>query len=427
MSDTIFAVSSGALPAGIAVLRISGPGALAAAQGLAGSLPEPRRAALRRLRDPDGGDALDRALVLVFPGPGSVTGEDLVELHLHGARAVAADVGAALARMPGVRAAEAGEFTRRALLNGRIDLSEAEGLGDLLAAETSAQRRAALAASEGGIRRAVEGWTDRLLALSARLEAALDHADEEDVAADDDVLDSVRAGAGALAGVLGEVLSAPPVERLRDGLRVVLAGPPNAGKSTLLNALADREAAIVSPLPGTTRDRIEVAVQRNGIAWVLTDTAGLREDTSDPIEAIGIARAGEAIEGADLLLWLDDAVPPRGDALAIYPRCDVRGLAPAGRLAVSAATGFGIAALWERMEAAAAAMLPHGDQLAFNRRQRGWMAQAAEALHEAALQRDWLLCAEELRRARAGFDAITGRAGTEQLLDDLFGRFCIGK
>ncbi|ATY33117.1 tRNA uridine-5-carboxymethylaminomethyl(34) synthesis GTPase MnmE [Sphingomonas psychrotolerans] len=427
--DTIFAVSSGAPPAAIAVLRLSGPRAFDAAELLAGTLPEPRRAGLRALHDATG-ELLDRALVLTFPGPRSASGEDLVELHLHGGRAVVRAVETALGAIDGLRPAEPGEFTRRALLNGRLDLSEAEGLGDLLMAETEAQRRVAVRAAEGGVRREVEGWTERLLQLAAQVEAQLDHSDEDDVAGAADSLAGIRAATAELARDIGYVTARPPVERLRDGLRVVLAGPPNAGKSTLLNAMVGREAAIVSAIAGTTRDRIEAPVVREGVAWLLIDTAGLAEQTADPIEAIGIDRARAALEEADVLLWLgDDAPPPHPVTLWLHARADLPGRAgPAGRdLAVSATTGAGLGALWARLGALAVALLPPLDLLALNRRQRELAQIAREALDCAALQQDPLLLAEELRAARGAFDAITGRADVEAMLDALFARFCIGK
>lgn len=417
--DTIYAVSSGAPPAAIAVLRLSGTGAFDAVRALAGDVPEPRRAALRGLRY--GGELLDRALVLVFPGPGSATGEDIAELHLHGGRAVVRAVEAALAAMAGFRAAEPGEFTRRALINGRIDLSEAEGLGDLLSAETESQRRVAMRSAEGAVRREVEGWTARLLAMAARVEAILDHSDEDDVAANPRLDLAVE-----LADAIDAVVERPPVERLRDGVRVVLAGPPNAGKSTLLNAMAGREAAIVSPIAGTTRDRIEVPVVRDGIAWVLTDTAGLAEATDDAIEAIGIERARAALTEADLVLWLGDDEAPDG-AIAVHARADIRGPAPDGSIAVSAKTGEGLDLLWSRMAAAASNLLPPPDMVALNRRQRMLCITAAQALRDAAGESDLLLAAEYLRSARRAFDAITGRADVEAMLDALFARFCIGK
>ncbi len=431
MTDTIFALSSGALPAGIAVIRISGPQAFAAVTALAGRLPEPRRASLRTLRRD--GEALDRALVLVFPGPATATGEDLAELHLHGGRAVVRAVEAALAVMPGLRAAEPGEFTRRALTNGRIDLTEAEGLGDLLAAETEMQRRTALRAAEGGVRARIEDWATRALRLSALAEAMLDHGDEDDVAGERDVLATVRHDSDALAAEIEAIIAQPPVERIRDGIRIVLAGQPNAGKSTLLNALAGREAAIVSPLAGTTRDRIEVPVMRDGIAYLLTDTAGLHAAPADIVEEIGIARAKSAIETADLLLWLDDAPLPAelADAshLLIHPRADVPGREAGveGRLSVSVETGDGVDALWDSIGTIAAELLPPSDSVALNVRQRGLAEQAAAALRGAAGQDALLLAAEELRVALRAFHRITGAADVEAMLDALFGRFCIGK
>ncbi|WP_066725032.1 tRNA uridine-5-carboxymethylaminomethyl(34) synthesis GTPase MnmE [Sphingomonas pituitosa] len=426
--DTIFAISSGAPPAAIAVLRISGTHAFGAVQHLAGELPASRHAALRTLRD-GAGEVLDHALLLCFPGPRSATGEDLAELHLHGGRAVVRAVEAALGALPGLRAAEAGEFTRRALLNGRLDLSEAEGLGDLLSAETEGQRRAAIRSAGGAVRRQAEDWTMRLLGIAARIEAELDHGDEDDVAGADPLPD-LRAAAAALGSDIGAVAARPPVERLRDGLRVVLGGPPNAGKSTLFNALAEREAAIVSPIAGTTRDRIEVPVVRAGLAWLLIDTAGLADDTNDPVEAIGVARAREALAEADLLLWLgDDPPPPHACALWVHARADAEGraLARDGQISVSVREGRGLEALWNRMSEVAASLLPPPDLVALNARQRSWCVAAADALARASLLDDPLLFAEELRAARRALDAITGRAGVEDVLDALFGKFCIGK
>ncbi len=426
-ADTIFAVSSGRPPAAIAVLRISGAGAIAAAARLAGTLPEARRAGVRALRDPVDNRLLDRALVLVFPGPATATGEDLVELHLHGGRAVVAGVERALAGLS-LRAAEPGEFTRRALAHGRIDLTEAEGLGDLLSAETDAQRHMALANSDGRLRRAVAGWAASATRLSAMVEAVLDHAEEDDVDAGDGVPSAIQRDAGALAAEIVAVLAVPPVERLRDGIRVVLAGPPNAGKSTLLNALVGREAAIVSPMAGTTRDVIEIPVTREGVAWLFLDTAGLRDDSDDPVERIGIDRAAGSIAAADIVLWLgDDAPPPGTRAIALHPRADVREGVADERLAVSAVTGQGLDRLWVALAAQAAALLPKIDELALNQRQAHHAGEAAGALKRAAMQDDPLLLAEELRYAVQAFAALTGMRATEAVLDDLFGRFCIGK
>ncbi|UIJ45727.1 tRNA uridine-5-carboxymethylaminomethyl(34) synthesis GTPase MnmE [Sphingomonas cannabina] len=425
MSDTIFALSSGTPPAAIAIIRLSGAGAFAAVKALAGRLPGPRSAALRSLRDPATGALLDRALVLLFPGPDSATGEDVAELHLHGGRAVVRAVDAVLAAMPGLRAAEPGEFTRRALANGRIDLTEAEGLADLLAAETEAQRRSAIASAEGGLRRQVEQWSARTVTLAARIEAAIDHEDEGDVEAES-IATGVREDAGTLAREIEAMLVQPPAERLHEGIRVVLAGPPNSGKSTLLNAMAGREAAIVSPIAGTTRDRIEAPVTRRGIAWLLTDTAGLAAETDDPIEAIGIARAREAAALADIVLWLGDEAPPEPAMLAIHPRADARPSRPE-RLAISAATGEGMEALWDVLVERATTLLPVPDAVALNRRQAELASAAAAALDFAAVASDPLLIAEELRHALVQFDRLTGRAGVENVLDDLFSRFCIGK
>lgn len=425
MNDTIFALSSGAPPAAIAIMRLSGAGAFAAVMALAGALPRSRSAALRSLRDPATGALLDRALVLLFPGPDSATGEDVAELHLHGGRAVVRAVDTVLAAMPNLRAAEPGEFTRRALTNGRIDLTEAEGLADLLAAETEAQRRSAIASAEGGLRRQVEQWSRRTVTLAARIEAAIDHEDEGDVEAES-IAAGVREDAGVLAREIEAMLAQPPAERLHEGIRVVLAGPPNSGKSTLLNALAGREAAIVSPIAGTTRDRIEAPVTRRGIAWLLTDTAGLAVETEDPIEAIGIARAREAAALADIVLWLGDDAPPKPAMLAIHARADARPSRP-DRLAVSAATGKGMEALWDALVERTATLLPTPDAVVLNRRQAELASRAAAALALAAAAFDPLLIAEELRHALVQFDRLTGRAGVENVLDDLFGRFCIGK
>ena len=273
LNDTIYALSSGAPPAAVALVRISGPKADAALEALAGTLPAPRMATLAKLRDGD--EVLDNALIIRFPGPASATGEDVAELHLHGGRAVVASVLAALGRIEGLRPAAPGEFTRRAFENGRIDLAEAEGLADLLEAETEAQRRQALALAGGALGRQVAAWQEELLALAAVVEAALDFSDEDDVAP------APRRFRGSRLAALREALTSwlarPPAERLKDGIRVVIAGPPNAGKSSLLNALVGRDAAIVSAIPGTTRDLIEAPVAFGGIPFLLIDTAGLRE------------------------------------------------------------------------------------------------------------------------------------------------------
>lgn len=427
MADTIFALASGAPPAAIAIVRISGPRALAAASMLAGNLPAPRHAGVRSLVDPLTGELLDKALVLIFPGRATATGEDLVELHLHGGRAVVAAVQTALGRIEGLRGAEPGEFTRRALMHGRIDLAEAEGLGDLLMAQTERQRRAAMASVEGRLSRSVAGWASDLLMISVQVEAALDFSDEDDVG---EVVDpKIAPSIASLAASIETALAEPPVERLRDGVRVVLAGPRNAGKSTLLNALVGREAAIVSPIAGTTRDVIEVPVVRDGIAYVFADTAGLTESTDDVVEAIGIARARETAATADIVLWLDDTPPAdaRG-AVWLYPRADARAAcSDAGRLAVSAVTGSGLDTLWASLAERALALLPREDGFAFNARQRSCCVECHAALLAALESVDSLIIAEHLRLARRALDRLLGRVDVEAMLDALFGRFCIGK
>ena len=423
---TIFAVSSGRPPAAIAVVRISGPNAFAAAEAMAGALPVPRHASLRALRDTRG-VVLDRALVIVFPGPKTATGEDLVEFHCHGGRAVIAAVERVLAGLPGLSPAEPGAFTRRALTNGRIDLTEAEGLADLLEAETEGQRVAAMTAAEGRVSQAVRGWMDAVAMLSARIEAILDFADEDDVASDAAALSAILAEVDALASAIDEVVEAPPVERLKDGLRVVIAGPPNSGKSTLLNLLGERDAAIVSPISGTTRDRIDVPVMRNGVAYVLTDTAG-RIATLDPIEAIGVTRAEDAIVAADIVVWLADVAPPRADALWVHARADVAGREglPAGRaLAIAQGDRGSLDRLWDALHARAEALLPRGDGIVLKRHQRQECASAVTALRSA--NADPLILAEHLRQARSILAGVLGLDATGEMLDALFGRFCIGK
>ncbi len=431
MTDTIFAVSSGAPPAAIAVIRISGPDAFAAARALGGTLPEPRRAGLRRLRDPATGEILDPALVLLFPGPDSATGEDIAELHLHGGRAVVRAVEAAIGELPGCRPAEAGEFTRRALGAGRIDLTEAEGLADLLAAETEGQRRAALRSAEGGLRRTIEQWTTRAVDLAAMIEAAIDHSDEADAADEAGILTSVQSGCRTLADDISIMLAQPPVERLRDGIRVALVGPPNSGKSTLFNAMVGRDAAIVSPIAGTTRDRIEAPVVRDGIAWLLTDTAGLAEATDDPIEAIGIARTRESAMDADIVLWLGDDAPDVAyeSLVLVHARSDLpeRAEVPVGRVAAASTVPGGESQVWQALAKQAERLLPRSDLPALNERQRKLCRDAQRHLCDAADADDPLILADDLRQTCGVFDRITGRAHVESVLDAMFGRFCIGK
>jgi tRNA modification GTPase len=428
MIDTIFALSSGAPPAGIGVIRISGPAAGVALRAIAGNLPAPRHASYRTLRDA-AGELLDSALVLWLPGPGTATGEDVAEIHCHGGRAVVAAVEAALAAMPELRRATPGEFTRRAFANGRIDLSEAEGLADLLSAETELQRRSALAMASGAFSRQVEDWRERVLLASAAVEAILDFADEDDVA----VLPSDFAAAlGGLVEEIAQAVARPRAEVLKEGFRVVLAGPPNAGKSTLFNVLVESEAAIATPIPGTTRDVLTRPVAIGGVPFLFVDTAGLRdEDSGDAVEAIGIARARAELDSADLVLWLgEEGGGPRQawEIATQIDRADHNGKSNP-RHRVSAMSGEGIDGLRSDLLAAARKALPQPGEAALNQRQYDLLS-GAGAMLAAGLERDRgdpLILAEHLRQARLAFDALIGRATTEDMLDALFGRFCIGK
>lgn len=428
-ADTIFALSSGAPPAAIAIVRISGPAASDAVRALAGRLPLPRKASLTTLRNPADGSFLDRALLLIFVGPDTATGEDLAELHLHGGRAVVRAVEAALSELPGLRRAEPGEFTRRAFTNGRLDLNEAEGLADLLSAETEWQRRAAGAMMGGAFSAAVEEWRQEVLRLSALTEAELDFSDEGDVGLQNN--SAISDSCIMLHDVIRVLLTAPPAEKLRDGLRVVLGGPPNSGKSTLLNALVAREAAIVSDIAGTTRDMIEVPVALEGIPLLFIDTAGLREATDDRIEAMGIERTQHAMAGADMILWLgkEGEGPSHPQLVEVEAKADdpthLAKSNPAFR--VSAVSGHGMAELVREIIDRAKILLPPPDLFAVNQRQRLLLAKTATTLVEAADSKDWLIVAEHLRQARLALDALTGRAHTEEMLDMLFGRFCVGK
>lgn len=432
MSDTIFALSSGPPPAGIAVIRISGPQAASALQALAGKCPTPRRATLATLADPRDGTHLDRTMVLWLPGPGTATGEDSAELHLHGGRAVVAAVESALAAMPGLRRAQAGEFTRRAFANGRIDLAEAEGLADLLSAETELQRRTAFAMAEGALSRETERWRGALLGISASLEAALDFADEDDVGAGQDALpQGFATKCAALAQDIASWLARPRVEPLKEGFRVVLAGPPNAGKSTLFNALVEQEAAITAAEPGTTRDVLTFAASLDGVPFTFVDTAGLRDEGAGEIERIGIARARAAADNADLILWLGpEGEGPVGRTLwEVAARSDDANAQrkSGAAMAISARTGQGMADLREALIAHARHTMPAPGEAALNQRQHERLSKVADALHQAQQERDPLLVAENLRLARLALDALVGRTGTEDMLDALFGRFCIGK
>lgn len=426
---TIFALSSGQPPAAIAVIRLSGPAALDAARALTTSdLPPPRRAGLRRFRDPDTGELLDEGLLICFPGSKTETGEDMAEFHCHGSRGVVRGLETVLARQPGLRLAEPGEFTRRAFLNGRIDLAGIEGLGDLIAAETALQRRAAMAMMGGGLSRKIANWTSEIRGLAAQVEARLDFSDEGDVD-DSGVLVGLAEDASRIAAAMEEDLSKPSADRLKDGVRVAIGGPPNAGKSTLFNYLVGRDAAIVSPHAGTTRDVIEATIALQGIPMVVADSAGLRAETGDQIERIGIDRAEALLAGADIILWLGapGAAPMGGGKLIqVSAKADMIGAQGDG-LSISAKTGAGMDRLLDELSAAAQALLPVPGDYALSRRQQTVLTRAAAAMREAAGVQDEILAAEALRQALVALDELVGRHTTEAVLDEVFRGFCIGK
>jgi tRNA modification GTPase len=426
VSETIFALSSGAPPAAIAVIRISGPDARQTLIALGGSLPQPRTASLRDLRTLQG-EMLDRALVLWFPGPETATGEDLVELHLHGGRAVVMAMETTLGQLSGLRHALPGEFTRRAFANGRIDLAEAEGLADLLTAETELQRQHALSMASGSFSAQVSEWRDRVLMASAEVEAMLDFGDEDDVTG---APESFTGDLQKLRLELAGFVKAPRAEQLRDGFRVVLAGPPNSGKSSLFNRLVEHEAAITAPIAGTTRDVLTRSVSLSGVPFVFADTAGLRTHTDDVVEAIGIERAREVMEQANLVLWLGEEGEGCGsltwevESFADLTDSPAKTMA---RYRVSAVSGQGVEALRNDLVALARKALTGAATLALNTRQRSALIAAKDAISEVVGQRDLLIVAESLRSARVAFDRLLGCAATEDMLDALFGRFCIGK
>lgn len=440
-NHSIVALSSGRLPAGIAVIRISGSQCRFALETICGEVPEPRTATLRRIRD-GVGCVLDEGIVIFFPGPRSFTGEDVAEIQLHGSRAVVAAVLDVLTGLPGIRHAEAGEFTLRAFLNGRMDLLQAEAVADLVNAETEAQRRLAEMNREGAQTALYEGWRRRLIQGRALLEAELDFSDEADVPGS--VSDKVWPDIAFLAGdIRSHIASYRRAEIIRDGFDVVIAGPPNAGKSSLLNALADRDVAIVSEEPGTTRDLVELALDLDGIKVRLTDTAGLREGAGK-VEAIGIARARDRAAKADLVLHLHPVVDdgPLADlmsgreAVRIGTKADLlqtnrrEGLPTRFDFLVSSVTGAGISDLlaWLGTRAAEAAGAA-GDVLPSRLRHVMLLRETAEAL-DRALQNEAMgieLRAEELRYAAERLGRISGTVDAEDLLDVIFSQFCVGK
>lgn len=442
MTDTIFALATAPGRAALAVVRLSGPGAAAALTALAGKLPAPRRASLRKLRDAAGG-LIDEALVLWLPGPASYTGEDSAELHLHGGQAVVEAVVDALAAA-GLRLAEPGEFTRRAFQNGRLDLAQAEAVADLIDAETTAQARQALDQLGGGLSRRYDAWRELLIESLAVLEAAVDFPDEdlpEDVAAR--ARPHLRILLGELEAALADVDRG---RRVREGFRIALIGAPNAGKSSLLNALAGRDAAIVTATPGTTRDVIEVPLVLAGYKVLLADTAGVRE-TAEAIEAEGVRRARAWAAGADLRLWVVDQSASGGDWR------EAAGLARAGDLlllnkadlargedgraasdtdlevlSLSVLSAADMAALRTWLEARVVGALSGAEFPAATRlRHAESLTEAAERVRRALAQPEPELAAEDVRLAARALERVSGRVDPEAVLDRVFSSFCIGK
>jgi tRNA modification GTPase len=437
--DTIFALSSGLPPAGVAVVRVSGSGVRFGLETLIDSVPEPRRAILRSVRARDGG-IIDRALVLFFPRPASFTGEDVAELHLHGGRAVVAAALAALAALPGFRPAEPGEFTRRAFANQRMDLTQVEGLADLIAAETEGQRRQALRQADGALGRQYESWRIALVQARALIEAELDFAEEEDIPGGVSVQswDIVRGLEKEIVNHLADRRG----ERLRDGAEIVILGPPNAGKSSLLNAIAKRDVAIVTAEPGTTRDLIEVKLDLSGYPVTLVDTAGLRE-TDGLVEREGIRRAEARAGRADVVVWLVDMTvsgpvpPPFPGMLLVATKLDKIDSEAERKLlsngfdaAVSAVTGDGVNELLGLLSKRISAEIPPTESPLITRsRHRSALEDCLQAMRAAlaGTAEPIELRAEELRRAGEALARITGRIDVEDMLEVIFREFCVGK
>jgi tRNA modification GTPase len=438
-SPTIFALSSGTVRSGIAVVRLSGPAASKAVTAMCGALPPPRRFSLRKLLSADG-SLIDQGVVIWLPGPNTATGEDMAELHVHGSRAVIERLIGELSCLEGLRLAEPGEFTRRAFDNERIGLLEVEGLGDLLAAESEAQRRLAMRQFSGQSAGVIEGWRKDLMSALAMLEAAIDFADEDDVAGK--AIASAQCSLETLKVRLEEALaSAARLSALRRGPRIVIAGPPNAGKSTLLNWLAGREAAIVSSIPGTTRDVVEAPILLAGVPVVLADTAGLRDDSADAIEREGMARSRAALREADLLIWIE-AVDARLDPPAIP---DIRLMNKSdlettesihnrnesvNAVRISAKTGERLVTFRHELERRVLEIGAFGENDVITReRHRASVSQSIRFVNDALMCRpeQLELMAEDVRNAARALGQMTGRIDVEELLGQIFQDFCIGK
>lgn len=432
MQPTIVALSSAPGRAGVAVLRVSGPQARFVLETTAGIIPPPRLATLRILRDARG-QVIDRGLVLFFPGPTSFTGEDVVEFHIHGSRAVLAALLRHLTALPGVRLAEAGEFTRRAFEAGKLDLAAVEGLADLIDSETEWQLRQALRQMDGALGSLAGQWRTQLLEAMTLLAAEIDFSDEGDVEGPLQE-EALRIGGTVLVSLREALGSFSMGERVREGFIVVLAGPPNAGKSSLLNALARRDVAIVSPTAGTTRDALEVRLDLEGLPVILIDTAGLRESV-DPVEAEGVRRARALVERADLVLSLRgiDSEPYRAAEstaqITVATKADLGGAALPGERAISVKTGEGLPELLAAIVASLRGLGQNEPALLTRERHRAAVATAIAALERAIGSRSGPseLLAEDIRLAVMALERLVGRIGVEDVLDNLFAGFCIGK
>lgn len=439
--QTIFALSSGRAPSAIAIIRVSGPQTRAAVERLCGKLPTARLAQFVTLRDLDG-SALDESVTLWFPAPHSATGEDVAEFHVHGGRAVIAAMFDALGAIDGLRPAEPGEFTRRAFENGKLDLTEAEGLDDLIHADTDRQRRQALRHLKGLLGAKAESWRQQIIEASALIEAGIDFSDEGDVSTEL-VAPALRKIAALKSEIEEALISSAQSERLREGLTVAIAGPPNAGKSTLLNRLARREAAIVSPHAGTTRDVIEVHLDLDGYPVTLIDTAGVR-DTHDPVEQEGVRRARDRARTSDLVLWLVDAndnsaLPPKNDddhapVWIVRNKVDLVGGngdgAARAQFDISASRGDGVSELVAALVTYARDYFGSGEMALVSRaRHRTLLRETVSALERAGRSADKgdELLAEELRIGIHSLGRLTGRVDVEDILDVIFREFCIGK